>query len=189
VECTAVDSQYLAEKVYQFCSVRRHRKIYAVRGINLVWRPIIERPSRNNPYRTPVYGVCTDTAKLQIFARLQIPMPPDGQRAPGCMHFPDASWVDAEYFAQLTAEKGIWKYVKGKGSVRVWRKIRERNEALDLEVYSLAALHVLGPMVIGSLRDRVEELRRPLNAASVEPREADARKPRRRVGWVDKWRS
>jgi len=188
VECTAVDSQYLAEKVYQFCSVRRHRRIYAVRGINQVGRPIIERPSRNNPYRTPVYGICTDTAKLQIFARLQIPLPPDSQRAPGCMHFPAAPWVDAEYFAQLTAEKGIWKYVKGKGSVRVWRKIRERNEALDLEVYSLAALHILGPTVIGSLGGRAEEFSRRPDQESVAPRATDLRKPRRGGGWVDRWR-
>jgi phage terminase large subunit GpA-like protein len=198
VECAAVDSNYLAEKVYSFCSTRRHRRVYAVRGINMVGRPIIDRPGRNNPYRMPVYGVCTDTAKLQIFARLHIPLPEAGKPAPGCMHFPDAAWVNAEYFAQLTAEKGLWKYVKGKGSVRVWTKTRERNEALDLEVYALAALHIRGASVIANLANRAARFseRMPAGAVPAAPVAAGQSRvpavrsaiPGRQRGWVKGWR-
>lgn len=192
VECTAVDAQYLSEQVYQFCSTRRRQRIFAVRGTKQVGRPIIDRPSRNNPYRTPVYGICTDTAKLLIFARLQIPLPLEGQRAPGAMHFPVAPWANAEYFAQLTAEKGIWKYVKGKGSVRIWRKTRERNEALDLEVYCLAALSILGPVVNANLSRRAEYFSTPsepkLPGGEERPGRPRSREPRRpRKRWLDSW--
>jgi phage terminase large subunit GpA-like protein len=192
-----VDSQYLASQVYLFCSLRRARRVYAVRGINVAGLPIIGRPSRNNQYRTPVYGICTDTAKLQIFARLQIPVPPAGEPAPGCMHFPAASWMDAEYFAQLTAEKGIRKYVKGKGSVRIWQKTRERNEALDLEVYCLAALHIRGAAVIANLANRAARLSERPGGAVTAPatpaapsRGIPARSvlPSRQRGWVKGWR-
>ena len=58
------------------------------------------------------------------------------------IHFPNT--VDDEYFKQLTAEKKISKFVRGRKTV-VWKQTRERNEALDTFVYSLAALHILQP--------------------------------------------
>jgi len=64
-------------------------------------------------------------------SRLRIQAP-----GPGFVHLPE--WVDAEYCEQLTAEKGVRKYLPGRGVVRQWIKTRERNEALDLEVYALA---------------------------------------------------
>ena len=67
------------------------------------------------------------------------------------MHLPE--WADEEYLAQLTAEKAIRKYVKGRGAVREWVKLRERNEALDLEVYALAALYIMGPATLHALGD------------------------------------
>lgn len=67
--------------------------------------------------------------------RLKVP-------GPGYMHLPD--WVEDEYIAQLTSEKAIRKYVRGRGAVREWIKTRERNEAFDLEVYALAALRTRG---------------------------------------------
>jgi len=71
-------------------------------------------------------------------SRLQIQSP-----GPGYIHLPE--WVDEEFVAQLTAEKAIRKYAKGRGAVREWVKLRERNEALDLEVCALAALDIMGP--------------------------------------------
>jgi len=61
---------------------------------------------------------------------------------PGYMHLP--AWADEEYLAQLTSEKAIRRYKKGVGAVREYVKQRERNEGLDLEVYALAALYILG---------------------------------------------
>jgi phage terminase large subunit GpA-like protein len=58
------------------------------------------------------------------------------------MHLP--KWTDAEYVAQLTAEKAVRKYVKGWGAVPEWIKLRQRNETLDLEGYALAGFYILG---------------------------------------------
>lgn len=193
IECMTVDSHPFTEQAYKFCSVHRARGVYAVRGGNVTGLPIVARPTRNNRYRIPLYTLCTDTAKEQIYSRLQIPLPAPGEPAPGCMHFPDASWVDKEYADQLTAEKGVWKYVKGKGMVRKWISRRERNEALDLEVYCLAALHILGPVVIANLARRAEYFRTPSPTTSPAQegkatRERAPRPPRPGKRWVDSWR-
>jgi phage terminase large subunit GpA-like protein len=102
--------------------------------------------------------------------------------------------VDAEYLAQLTAEKAIRKYVKGRGAVREWVKLRQRNEALDLEVYALGALYILGQPFVHSLQERAERWAQPLGDAETNPphRERTTRLsepwiPRQR-GWVNRWR-
>jgi phage terminase large subunit GpA-like protein len=82
--------------------------------------------------------VGTDTAKELIFARLKIE-----EFGAGYMHF-NRKINDEEYFKQLTAEKITTKFVRG-FPARVWTKTRPRNEALDLNVYALAALAILNP--------------------------------------------
>ena len=52
--------------------------------------------------------------------------------------------MDEEYFKQLTAEKRITKYVRGKPTM-AWKQIRDRNEALDTMVYNFAAIYILNP--------------------------------------------
>jgi phage terminase large subunit GpA-like protein len=70
----------------------------------------------------------------------------------GYVHLPH--WTDDEYIAQLTSERAVRKYVKGRGSVREWQQMRERNEALDLMVYAFAALYLCGPSFLKSLGER-----------------------------------
>jgi phage terminase large subunit GpA-like protein len=120
-----------------------------------------------------------------VFSRLRIAAP-----GPGFVHLPD--WADEEYLAQLTAEKAIRKYVKGRGAVREWIKVRERNEALDLEVYALAALHILGQAFIRGLAARAAKLAMPM--LDLEPREQPEPSPmppkrpwipRRPGGWMN----
>jgi phage terminase large subunit GpA-like protein len=95
--------------------------------------------------------------------------------------------------AQLNAEKAIRKYVKGRGAVREWVKLRERNEALDLEVYALAGLYLCGAAYLRGLGTRAATLAR---AAAPQPPQAqsEARPPtslavfnRRRRSWVHGW--
>lgn len=75
------------------------------------------------------------------------------------------------------------KYVKGRGAVREWVKLRERNEALDLEVYSLAALQILGQPFIHGLEARAQQYARPLvgTAPPGEPEPGQFRLPRHRA--------
>ena len=97
-----------------------------------------------------------------------------------------------EYLAQLTAEKAIRKYVKGRGAVREWVKLRERNEAFDLEVYALAGLYILGPAFVRSLPERAARFARPVESVEKPktPMSQNQWPParRRRSSWVDAWR-
>lgn len=139
IECTTIDSGgHHTDMVYRYCRARAQRRVFAVKGATTVGQPLVGRPTANNPYRARLYMLCVDQGKEIVYGRLRSNTP-----GPGYMHMPD--WVTQEYVEQLTAEKSVRKYVRGKGSVRQWIKIRERNEALDLEVYALAALYILGP--------------------------------------------
>ena len=81
------------------------------------------------------------------------------------MHYNLDGGFDEEYFAQLGAEAP--KVVKKKGyTFTEWHKIRTRNEAFDLEVYSLAAIEILNPDLPSiALRSK---------AADTEPEEKPA---------------
>ena len=52
--------------------------------------------------------------------------------------------MDEEYFKQLTSEKRVTKWIRGRKSL-VWKQIRPRNEALDCLVYCFAAIYILNP--------------------------------------------
>lgn len=188
VECTVVDSGGLhTEHVYVYTRARYNWRVYPIKGGSLTGRPLVERPSNQNRYRVPLFVLCVDTGKDIVMSRLMI-----SSAGPGFMHLPD--WSDAEYIAQLTAEKAIRKYAKGRGAVREWVKLRERNEALDLEVYALAALHILGPATVKSLSDRAALLALPtLDTSAVSPTAEGVQVPGRflrprPVGWVGSWR-
>lgn len=70
--------------------------------------------------------------------------PPGGQSpcagSPCRCHFPE---YNTEYFKQITAEQLVTKIVKGYPK-REWKKIRDRNEALDCRIYARAAAIALG---------------------------------------------
>jgi phage terminase large subunit GpA-like protein len=192
VECTVVDSGGLhTEQVYRYVKARQGRRVFAIKGGSLAGKPLVERPSVHNRYRVKLFMLCVDTGKDMVLSRLQIPPPSQpGLPAPGLIHLP--TWVDEEYLAQLTAEKAIRKYVKGRGLVREWVKLRERNEALDLEVYCLAALYILGPAFLRSLPERATNFARPVKQTERPPTEpeqqaAPLRRRLRRAGWVNNW--
>src|SRR5439155_7961147 len=133
-----------------------------IKGGSLTGQPLVERPSIHNRYRVKLFVLCVDTGKDVVMSRLLIRSP-----GPGFVHLPD--WVDEEYVAQLTAEKAVRKYVKGRGAVREWVKLRERNETLDLEVYALAALYIMGPTLVQGLGDRAAKFARAVEIVEDTP--------------------
>jgi phage terminase large subunit GpA-like protein len=143
-------------------------------------KPVVGRPTDHNRYHAKLFTLRVDTAKETVFSRLRI-----GSPGPGYCHVPE--WIDAEYVAQLTAEKAIRKWIKNRGTVREWIKTRERNEALDLEVYCLAALHILGPAFVKALPERAAALMRKAEG-SVRAAPEPVIPMLRRRGWVDGWR-
>lgn len=176
ITCTAVDSGgNHTEQVYQFCATRGGRRIFAIKGGTDRGKPLVARPSRHNRYRLPLFVLCVDTGKETVYSRLKVADP-----GPGYCHLPE--WVEPEYAAQLTAEKAVRKWKKGRGVVRDWIKTRARNEALDLEVYCLAALNILGPTVIRSLPERANALARSPKEPS--PESGSAPPGPRRQSWI-----
>ena len=178
VSCVTVDSGgHHSEQVYRYCKARFARHCFAVRGGREQSKPLVARPTTNNRYRANLFTLCVDTGKETVYARLRI-----GSPGPGYMHLPH--WVDREYIEQLAAEKGIRKSVAG-GTIREWVQLRERNEALDLEVYSLAALYILGEAVIRDLPILAAQAALPLEEKPAPTPQVSLRQT---GGWVDAWR-
>ena len=155
IACACVDSGgHHTQMVYEFCSKRAVRGVFAVKGLSQSAKPLIGRPSRNNRYKMRLYPVGTDTAKEVIFGRLRVTEPGNGY-----FHFPLER--DREYFLQLTAEKQVVRFTKGVAK-REWIKTRTRNEVLDCTVYALAAFKLLNP----NLTQLTEEIE---NAPRIKP--------------------
>jgi len=181
ITCTTVDSGgHHTEQVYKFCKARADRRVFAIRGNAERGKPLVSRPSDRNRYRAKLFNLCVDTGKEIVYSRLRIGVP-----GPGYCHMPE--WIDDEYVAQLTAEKAVRKWKKNQGSVREWVKLRERNEALDLEVYCVAALYILGPAFIRTLPERAAALSRQGEEDGEQSETREAVVPRR-PGWVEGWR-
>lgn len=132
-----------ANQVHAFCAGKRSRKIFPIigrSGPHQIWPA---RGSKTKNKKT-VFLVGVDTAKDAIYGRLKgiKPKADVDEPNPGFVHFPavteDNSSFDAEYFAQLTAERVETRKKNGR-PYRVWVPTRERNEALDTFVYALAA--------------------------------------------------
>lgn len=142
VSVVAVDTGgHHTEAAYRFCNRRIGRRVFAIKGApgpRPIWPP---RAGSSKKYKgTRVFIVGVDTAKDAIHARLKIE-----NAGPGCIHFPVTSEAsgtfDLKYFQQLTCEYVRTKFIRGH-AVREWFKpIGARNEAFDLLVYNLAALH------------------------------------------------
>lgn len=125
------------QAAYSFARDKHSRRVWAVKGHNVGGKPIWPvKPSYKNKGRLPLYMVGVHAAKEVIFARLKIQEP-----GPGYMHFP--SDRPAQYFAQLTSEKMVTKWERGRPRRIFVNPGRARNEALDLRVYAYAALHGL----------------------------------------------
>jgi phage terminase large subunit GpA-like protein len=179
IAATAIDSGgHHADAVYTFCWAMRGRRVFPIKGMGEEGRPLLGRPSKANKQRVPLFPVGTTSAKDLIFSRLKIT-----KAGPGYIHLP--VWADEEYLAQLTSEKVITKFTQGRPK-RVYVKTRPRNEALDLEVYNLAALAHLGPGIMDNLGNFADQL----SAKETEEKPKDlppAQPPLPSRGFVSEW--
>lgn len=142
IAATGVDTGgHFTTEAYEFCRRNASARVYALKGVGGDGRPVVGAPKKNKTGRmtqfVQLFSVGTDEVKSIIMANLRIIAP-----GPGYCHFPEA--YDREYFAQLTAEKRVATYRKGYKKLE-WVKTRDRNEALDLRQYAIAALVILNP--------------------------------------------
>ena len=161
ISCCTIDSGgHHTNQVYQFTKPRQARRIFAVKGLSTAGKPIANKPTFVGKNKAVLYGIGTDSAKEAIFARLSV------ESELSTLHF--CSDLDEEYFKQLTAEKRVTKFVRGRKSL-IWKQIRPRNEALDTLVYNFAAIYILNPN-FDSIEERI--LNKQLNPSKVTQNKA-----------------
>lgn len=146
VRAAAVDTGgHHTHFAYAFCRNRAKRHVIAIKGSSQAAQPAIGKARfvdlnfKNQQIKrgAKYHPVGTDTIKAVIYARLKLQQ----RKGAGVYHWPQG--IDDEYFKQLTVEKQVTRHVNGYAK-RVWIKPdNARNEALDLEVYSYAALQYL----------------------------------------------
>lgn len=188
ITCTAIDSGFKPQEVYNFVRSRRY-KVLATKGMSSPGKPILGRASKQDVnYRGEIikggvklFPVGTDVGKDLVYSRIKI------REGAGRMHFPQG--LDDDYFMQLTAEKLMVKFVKGV-PVREWVKVRARNEALDCEVLAYAAALAAG--LNRASWDKLEAQLQPQKVEEVVPEKTvnpvPAKKPRSRgQGFVGGW--
>jgi len=164
---------HFTQNVYQFTKARQGRRFFAVKGMGGYGKPFIGKVSRNNRHRALVIPLGVDTAKELVYARLEIEDP-----GPGYMHF--SQNCDEEYFNQLTAERHITKYNRG-FPTKVWvKKEGQRNEALDMEVYALAAYTLLN----ANMKAVGEQLRARAKERKSEEGKMQDKPPKKRFPFV-----
>jgi len=130
---------YSTDKVYDVCKKNEFKRWFPVKGLSYsVGKPIIPvKPSIAGRQKVKLWLVGTDTAKIKIHNALK------DIKENRKMHFP-MKYPDY-YFNQLTAEKAIFKIDNSGFPHRIWKKVKTRNEALDINVYCLAAISILRP--------------------------------------------
>lgn len=171
------------QAAYSELAQRQQRGILAIKGASTDGSGIVShKPSEK---RIAVNGVMTKLrlfsvyvgeAKKTMMRNLGVIDP-----GPGHCHFPAGR--DAEYFAQLTAEKLVTRYRKGFPH-REWHKTRPRNEALDARVYAYAALKLSGVDLVSVIRRRQGIVQQSIPSASPATRPAA---PVRKRGFRREW--
>lgn len=136
VYATGVDTGYHTESAYTYCKPRYNRRVYALKGSSTVGAALGPRKaSVAGRVRVRLFLIGTTAAKDLIYARLKIQRP-----GPGYLHF--GLNASEEYFVQLVAEQVKKRQVNGRWFRRYELPRGVRNEALDCEVYALAALYL-----------------------------------------------
>ena len=143
----AIDTGHETSMVYAWVRTQGDRAM-AVKGYDTLTGVIVGQPSSvdishaGNRIRrgVKIWPVDTGKLKLELYGRLAKEKPESGKTPNGWVHLPE---VPEEVCRQLTAEEIVERIVKGYRK-REWKKVRERNEALDCFVYARAAAHQIG---------------------------------------------
>lgn len=176
-----VDSGKWSDWVYRF--VKRPNlqgRAFAIKGASSMAVPII---GKMRPWGRWARGylIGTHAAKEVIYGRAQLAANEDGSFPVGFMHFPKT--YDGGFFQQMLIERARTVFERGQ-AFRRYEKVRDsdRNEALDLRVYGLAAFR-LQRWDWDALDAAIAEAAAPKSAE----KKASERRERGR-GFVGRWR-
>lgn len=173
---TLVDSGDQSDAVYDFVEPRQNLRdrVFALKGVDQHTKPLLVQEGTTKRSHVRLYTVATFAAKERILARMGIPQP-----GPGYMHLPD--WTTDEYLSQLTGEKKVTTRDKRTKARKVkWVKTHTRNEALDLEVYQLAAIFILQKFIDPRTFGDLGALAAAIRGEAALPVRAQARRIRSR---------
>ncbi len=144
---TGIDTGYQAHHMYTYSRTRPG--VVCVKGkdnlpniigpgsrvdINIKGKRVVKRGA-------VLHMVGTNLTKGETYSFLRLEPPAKGPMPPGYCHFPQH---EEEYFKMLTAEQIVTEKNKKGYKVRIWKKTRDRNEALDCRVYARAMATLIG---------------------------------------------
>ena len=142
----AVDSGgHHTQQVYHYARRHQGEHVLAIKGSSIANRPVLGKPTdievnyKGNRIKrgARVWPVGTDTAKSIIYSELRVL-----QVGAGYRHF--SRHTPSYVYDQLTAERLVTRYHKGRPKLEWLKPTGRRNEALDCTVYSLVCEHYLG---------------------------------------------
>lgn len=143
ITCTCMDSGdgEFTNVIYKYTRQREAARVFSIKGRGGIGVPFISPPTKNNAAGATLFTLGVDSGKSIVMNNLKLEDP-----GPAFIHFSRAenAGFNEEFFKQLTAEIFVSTFEKGKAKTE-WRKIRERNEALDCAVYATAALELVNP--------------------------------------------
>ncbi|MGA2637433.1 phage terminase large subunit family protein [Methylocella sp.] len=131
VDAAAIDagSGSHFDRVLRFCAARAARRVYAIKGAAGFGRPAFKQSAglrSRGAQRLFIVGV--DSLKLALFERL---------KRGALIRFSDS--LDASFFEELTSERLVTKYSRGRPERRFELGVGKRNESLDTVIYCHAA--------------------------------------------------
>jgi phage terminase large subunit GpA-like protein len=150
----AIDTGYATQNVYDWVRRQAPDRVIAVKGIDRLGAVLgapnhmdITTAGKRKRRGLLVWPVGVSFCKSELYGCLRKDKPTDkeledgGKFPTGYCHYPK---YDEEFFKQLTAERLVTIKDKRGFPRREWRKLRERNEALDCRVYARAAASAYG---------------------------------------------
>jgi phage terminase large subunit GpA-like protein len=148
IDATVIDSGNWTDRVYAFCFPRLSRRIMAGKGAPGARQALQMSQSKMRGGRVFLVGV--DTIKASLFNRL----------ARGkSIRFSNS--LEPVFYEQLTAERKVIRYYRGRPITRWERKPGARAEALDCMVYAIAARN--------GVRIKIDEREDALKEVKVPP--------------------
>ena len=181
IKAMCVDAGFQKDAVYRYVAPRQGSGVFAVKGSDSRLTEKLTVTKRPNRDGVRLWTFDAGAFKDILFSRLRLQRP-----GPGYMHFPapigDALGLeedpapDAEFFHQFGAEILVRENEAGQ-VVRRYKKLAgRRNEAIDLAVGCIVALHILGP----GYRGHLGALAQQIQAAGEKHQEvATTGRPRR----------
>jgi phage terminase large subunit GpA-like protein len=143
--CMIDSGGHHTQAVYAYARAHQHAHVMAIKGMSVSGKAILGKPTDQDvTWRgvkakrgVKLWPIGTDSAKAEIYGRLRITEP-----GPGFVTL--SKHLHPDTFDQITSERLVTRYVKGRARLEWVKPPGKRNEDLDCAVYALAAAHWAG---------------------------------------------